>query len=408
MSVAAVVTVLLVIASLPVLAAALYLCVLALAARAPGASATPAAVRHRFFDIVVPAHDEETGIARTVASLRAIDYPADPFRVLVVADNCTDSTARLAAAAGAEVLERRDDVHRGKGYALSFAFDASRAAGLADAVVVVDADTIVDRRLLTAFSAHLDRGLEAVQADYTVRDAGESWRRRLMTIALALFHRVRSEARERFTLSCGLRGNGMCFSHALLARVPHRAFSIVEDLEYGIELGLAGVRVGYAGEVSVYGEMPSSERASRTQRERWEGGRLALARKHAFPLLARALRRRSLMLADLAMDLLVPPLSYIVVAAAAGLAVAIAASRTLHASPLAIVPWSVSLLAIAGYVARGWQLSGTGMRGIADLCWAPVYLAWKLAARLPRPGKRLDQWVRTARTANALGGTHDR
>lgn len=400
-------TVLLVIASLPVLAASLYLGVLALAAREPRSNVVPD-VGHPFFDIIVPAHDEETGITRTVESLRAIDYPSDRFRVLVVADNCTDDTARLAAAAGALVLERHDDANRGKGYALSFAFDSSRAAGRADAVVVVDADTVVDPRLLTVFAAHLHRGVEAVQADYAVRDAGASWRTRLMTIALALFHRVRSEARERFAISCGLRGNGMCFTHALLARVPHRAYSIVEDLEYGIELGLAGVRVGYAGEVSVFGEMPSSERASRTQRERWEGGRMALARRHAMPLLALALRRRSLMLADLAIDLLVPPLSYVVLAAAVGLLVAIATSRAQLASPMVIVPWTLSAVAIAGYVARGWQRSRTGMQGIADLCWAPVYLAWKLAARLPRPGKRLDQWVRTARTVNAIGGMHDR
>lgn len=397
----ALVTALLIVASVPALAASVYLGMLALAARVPEPppGCGPGARKRPFFDIIVPAHDEELGITRTVQSIRAVDYPPDRFRVVVVADNCTDETAALASAAGATVLVRRDDVHRGKGYALTFAFDASRSTGLADAVVVVDADTIVDPTLLGVFAWHLGCGAEAVQADYAVHNSSESWRTRLMTIALALFHRVRSEARERFALSCGLRGNGMCFTHSLLARVPHHASSVVEDLEYAIELAVAGVRVGYAGEASVYGEMPSSEHASRTQRERWEGGRSRLARTRGVPLLLLALRRRSAVLADIAIDLLVPPLSYLVVLTVGGVCLSVVATGLKLALPVAVLPWAVSGVAIAGYVVRGWQRSHTGLRGVADLVWAPVYLVWKLVARLSRPGKGLDQWVRTARTA---------
>ena len=90
------------------------------------------------------------------------------FRVLVVADNCTDSTAALARAAGAEVLERDDTERRGKGYALDFAFHASQAHGWADAVVVVDADTEVSANLLEAFAARIENGAKAIQAHYGV------------------------------------------------------------------------------------------------------------------------------------------------------------------------------------------------------------------------------------------------
>ena len=60
-------------------------------------------------------------------------------RLLVVADNCTDHTAAVARAAGAEVLERRDAERRGKGYALAAGVDTLRA-GPPDVVVIVDAD----------------------------------------------------------------------------------------------------------------------------------------------------------------------------------------------------------------------------------------------------------------------------
>ena len=98
----------------------------------------------------------------------------------------------------------------------------------------MDADTLVSPNLLRAFAARLDAGAAAVQARYGVRNPDASWRTRLMAIAFALFHDLRSLGRERLGLSAGLRGNGMCFSTRLLREVPHQAFSVVEDLEYGL------------------------------------------------------------------------------------------------------------------------------------------------------------------------------
>ena len=58
-----------------------------------------------------------------------------------------------------------------------------------------------------------------------------------MAIALASIHKVRSRARERLGLSCGIRGNGWCVPHALLDEMPYHSFSLTEDLEFGIDLG---------------------------------------------------------------------------------------------------------------------------------------------------------------------------
>ena len=60
------------------------------------------------FDILVPAHDETMLIARCVASLQRLNWPRDRFRVIVVADNCTDTTAVAARRAGARVLQGID------------------------------------------------------------------------------------------------------------------------------------------------------------------------------------------------------------------------------------------------------------------------------------------------------------
>src|SRR4029077_10387036 len=117
--------------ALPAAAVSLYLLLFTLLSRAPPAALRSS--RRLRFDVVVPAHDEALAIEGVVANLRKLDWPADGFRVLVVADNCTDTTAALARAAGAEVLERNDPTRRGKGYALAFAFHTSQAHGWADA-----------------------------------------------------------------------------------------------------------------------------------------------------------------------------------------------------------------------------------------------------------------------------------
>jgi cellulose synthase/poly-beta-1,6-N-acetylglucosamine synthase-like glycosyltransferase len=358
--------------------------------RAPAAGA-----RTLRFDVIVPAHDEEALIGRVVGSLHRSDWPRSAFRIVVVADNCTDGTAAVARLAGAEVLERADANRRGNGSALEHAFAASRARGWADAVVVVDADSEVSANLLAACAARIESGAHAVQVHYGVLEPRASWRTRLLCIAMAAFHRLRSRGRERLGLSCGLRGNGWCVTHALLEQVPYRAFSLAEDIEYGIDLGLAGYRIHYADEASVDAQMVADAASAASQRRRWELGRWQLLRTKATALLRAAVQRRSPICLDLAVDLLVLPLSYIVLNVVALLAVA-AALAPWQASAL---PWlwlgSACAAGLTLYVLRGWQLSDMGMLGLVDLARAPFFLAWKITLLLRSRGSRT--WVRTKR-----------
>ncbi len=381
--------------ALPATAVSGYLLLFTLMSRATSPALRSS--RQVRFDIIVPAHNEETVIEGVVANLRRLDWPADCFRILVVADNCTDSTAALARAAGAEVLVRHDTELRGKGHALDFAFQASLAHGFAYAVVVVDADTEVSENLLEAYAARIESGAKVIQAHYGVLNSQDSWRTRLMTIAMTAFHRVRSRARERLQLSCGLRGNGWCITHRLLRQVPYRAFSLAEDIEYGIELGLAGYRVHYADEAHVDAMMVSGEQAARTQRQRWEDGRFQLIRSKTRPLLHQAINRRDAVCLDLAIDLLVLPLSYVALNVAA--IIVLAAAALLWDPAMEIWLW-LGLGCVIGlllYVLRGWQLSGVGLRGLLDLSFAPFFVFWKVLLMLRAQGP--TEWVRTKREA---------
>ena len=379
--------------ALPATAVSLYLLILTLLSHAPPVALRSS--RRLRFDVIVPAHNEAAVIEGVVASLRKLDWPADGFRVLVIADNCTDSTAVLARAAGAEVLERHDTERRGKGYALAFAFQASQAHGWAYAVVVVDADTEVSPNLLEAFATRIENGAAVIQAHYRVLNSQASWRTRLMAIAMASFHRVRSRARERLRLSCGIRGNGWCITHRLLRQAPYRAFSLTEDIEYGIDLGLAGYRVRYADEANVAAMMVSGEQAARTQRQRWEAGRLQLIRSKTPALLRAARGPDGGVCLDLALDLLVLPLSYAAINVA--VLIVLASVALLWEPSMEIWLWlglgcGASLLL---YVLRGWQLSRVGMRGFVDLLRAPFFVLWKVLLMLR--AHKSAEWVRTKR-----------
>ncbi len=384
---------LLLVSAAPALCACGYLAWLTLLS---GRRKAPEASVATTFDIVVPAHNEAAGIGATVESLLAVQYPSDRRRIIVVADNCTDDTAQRAHAAGATVLERQHASERGKGYALACAYSKSLADGFADVVVVVDADSSVSPNLLSAFSARFVAGAKVLQAEYGVRNANASWRTRLMVIALTMFHTVRSLGRERLSLSCGLRGNGMAFAVPVLRQVPPNAFSVVEDVEYGIALGLAGIRVEYVAEAHVLGDMPTNSRASRVQRARWEGGRLALLRAHAASLFRAARQSGGRIPCDLLLDLLVPPLTTLAAMIILGLGVSLFTAIVGITGATPVILWLVSLALLTLYVVRGMVLSGTGLRSLRDMLWLPVFMLWKLTAFL-RPRGRAGEWVRTPR-----------
>lgn len=347
------------------------------------------------FDFIVPAHNEAAVISRTVASLRKVNWPADRFRIVVCADNCTDSTAACAHEAGATVIERQNPAQRGKGYALDFAFQASRDAGFAEAVVIIDADAEASENLLEAIAARMESGVRAVQVHYGVLNPMASWRTRLITIAKGAVHVVRSRARERLGVSCGIRGTGWCVTHELLRAVPYRAYSLTEDLEYGIDLGIAGVRVAYADEADCNAEMVSNEQSARTQRQRWESGRFQLMRTKTGPLLRATLRRRSALCLDLALDLLVLPISYVALNIFALMVLAAVAARWVPGMAAWLWVGTACAASLACYVLRGWQLSGIGLIGLLDLARAPGFLLWKLRLLLRR--RKSNDWQRTER-----------
>lgn len=258
--------------------------------------------------ILIPAHDEEITIARCIQSLRAADPGRHTFEVIVIADNCSDRTATVAAQAGARVLERNDLTVRGKGAALHFAFGQLEGERW-NAYVIVDADTVVETNFVSVLGDCFARGYESVQCIYLVDQPEASQRNRLMNLALLSMNVFRPQSRELLGVSVGIFGNGFGLSSGLLEKLPYTANSITEDLEYHLRMIEAKSRVRFVAQTVVRASFPESAEGQSTQRARWEGGRFLLQRTKGPGMLLKVLQGRFRYVEPF-LDLMSLPLAY--------------------------------------------------------------------------------------------------
>ena len=100
-----------------------YLACLTLLAMSRRPKLLPIPKTLRRFAVMVPAHNEEAVIEKTLHSLKQIYYPSNKFEIVVIADNCNDKTRNYRQKMNVMVLERFDSINVGKGYALRWCMD---------------------------------------------------------------------------------------------------------------------------------------------------------------------------------------------------------------------------------------------------------------------------------------------
>lgn len=381
----------LVLATLPLLA---ELLVLTVAALLPARRKRAQVSESEAFPItvLVPAHNEEALIGRCIRSV--LSSAESDMEVLVIAHNCTDATAAEAEAAGARVLVFNDPGQAGKGGALRYGF-AAALAGPSNAVLVIDADTVASTGLIAAVRQRFLTGAKALQCRYEVNNPQDNERTRLMALAFQAFNVIRPRGRERLGLSAGILGNGFALHREVLARIPYGAYSVVEDLEYHLTLVRSGIRVAFVETAMVRGEMPLSDHGARTQRARWEGGRLRMTMRWAPTLMADLLRGRVRVIEPL-LDLLVMPLATEVFLLLAAACLPVAWFRLYALGGFLVLIAHVAVAATCG----------SGFWGtMRVLTTVPAYVFWKLWL-LPetwRTARANSAWVRTERDSPADG-----
>ncbi|MCA9935539.1 MAG: glycosyltransferase family 2 protein [Anaerolineales bacterium] len=371
-----------------------YLLLLTAAAlRAPKTTKKANGRTHRFL-ILIPAHNEEKLLPDLLANLRKLDYPTDSYAVHVVADNCTDNTAVIARQHGATVHERFHQTLRGKGYALQWLL-AQIQNTPHDAIVILDADSIISQNFLQAMNARLANGERVIQAYYAVRAPEQSSSAGLRYAALAVLHYLRPQGRMVLGGSAGLKGNGMVFVADLLRQHEWSA-SLTEDIEFHMQLILAGERVTFAPDAVVWAEMPDTLAASQTQNARWEQGRLEMARQYVPILLRRAAREGNFALFDAAMEHLIPPFSVLAGLSLLGMGTAVFQTKSRRATAVALGAYTI--LAQIIYLLAGLRLANAPRAVYRALLGIPRFLLWKIRLYLGvLLGQKEEGWVRTGR-----------
>ncbi len=351
----------------------------------------------RHFALLIPAHNEELVIGATVRTALSVSYPVDKFDVIVIADHCEDNTAQYAQKAGAICFERNSGAKGRKGYALAWGFEKILDKKY-DACIVLDADSRVDQDFLTEFDRGLKQGHLALQGQHIISNPKGSIFNSLASIDMRLNNRLRNLARHNIGYSARLMGDVMCLKREILLEYPWRADSLVEDIEYGLQLLVAGVHIAYVQSAKSYGQAAGSWRSAGYQRLRWHGGVADVKKRWRKALLIQAVLQRRLELVDRWVELTLPSFTTLTALTLAVIAIQAAlANWTTFLLPVWMM--MMMLAAWAAYPFLGLLLDGAPLRLLGALSVGPFYVMWRVWITLrSRFASSRGQWIRTART----------
>jgi cellulose synthase/poly-beta-1,6-N-acetylglucosamine synthase-like glycosyltransferase len=358
-------------------------------ARTP--SPPPQGARGRI-GVVIPAHNEQAGIAETVAAVKAQLLETD--RVLVVADNCNDETAAKARPAGAIAIERSDAARCGKGYALQFGVDHMRGDPPAT-IVFIDADCrpapgAIER--IATRAAHLNRPVQALYLMEAPKGAGP--KAAVSAFAWTLMNRVRMSGLQEIAGVTRLTGAGMAFPWGAIKDRNLASGEIVEDLGLTIAMIESGKAPFLDLSAIITSELAKSDAGATVQRARWEHGSIRMALAAAPKLLARGLFGDMKSLA-MALDLATPPLTVFAATIVGALLVSAGFAVAGASAPLGVTLWAAAIFAIG--IVSGWAAYGREILPPAMLGAIVPYVLGKSRVYGGEGRRSARKWTRTDR-----------
>ena len=347
--------------------------------------------------VLVPAHNEAAGISATLDSVLPQLSPQD--QLVVIADNCTDDTAEVARNTGATVIERHDSTRRGKGYALDFGM-RYLAQHSPDIVVIMDADCIAEPGAIAQIAQQAKIKNRPVQAVYLLEQPLKpSPKHAISGLAFTVKNLVRPLGLANLGQPCLLTGTGMAFPWSIMQHVSLASGNIVEDMNLALDLAIAGYAPTFCPSATVIGVLPQQTKAAESQRTRWEHGHLQTLLTQVPRLLKAAVRQRRFDLLAIALDLLIPPLSLLVMLWLAVMAITLLASW-LGTSLVPVILLGVQGGLILTAVLVAWAKFCRNTLPLRMLLAVPLYIFWKVPLYLAFLVKPQTKWVRTERDAH--------
>ena len=245
----------------------------------------PAKKKHKY-GIVIAARNEEQVIGNLLDSINKQDYPRKLLTVFVIADNCTDNTAKIAKEHGAIVYERFDNERKTKGFALEYLFDRIEEDYKRDsfeAYFVFDADNLLKKNYISKMNDAYDSGEKLVTSYRNIKNIDDNW----ITMSFAVhwlrtirnYHRARSVLR----LATNIQGTGYLFDASVVKDGWHYT-SLTEDRGLTADAVSQGYRISFQNEAEFYDEQTPKAKVAYNQKLRWSKGLLINFKESGFKL----------------------------------------------------------------------------------------------------------------------------
>lgn len=250
------------------------------------------------FGFVICAKDESLVIAKTIHSVQHAMIKQDAL--FVIADNCLDDTAQVAAAANAKVFVRTQKSSSGKGAALKW-FVMSHWPEISHFkyLIIIDADSLIS----PSFSADLENRLRpemlAAQCLISPIHYSNSPLGSLIALSGIVEQSIFDEIRQFMGWSVRLYGTGMVFSPSILREICSSIDTEVEDIALSLLLAEKKVRVFGIRTAVIFDPKPTEIVSASRQRARWFRGQwsaLRIYRKTIWNILSGSLNGISVIL----------------------------------------------------------------------------------------------------------------
>jgi cellulose synthase/poly-beta-1,6-N-acetylglucosamine synthase-like glycosyltransferase len=310
----------------------------------------------------------------------------------VIADNCSDGTAKAAARHDVAVLERRDPVAFGKGHALAWGLDTIAPEHF-DVVGIIDADTTSCGNAMELLARRSLATGRPVQGCYlhTLPPGADAWSA-FSCFAVTVNNLIRQRGRQRLGVPCQVNGNGIFMPFDCARSVNWSSGSLAEDAALGLDLSLAGHDTLFEEHAII--TTPAACGAARilAQRGGWMKGRLDLSARTTSRSLATSIRHGRMRAAIATLDLAIPPTSVLAAILVAQLACVLGAASAGVRVALPLSIWAIGASAFFTAMVLAWWTHGRTLITGRVLCRIPWILARQCLAVAAGTVRRRATW----------------